>query len=159
MTAHTITEIGHLYAIYARALDERRLALLGQVFAPDAALDYVVGPYRFACSGAEAAAHFDRFLTLCYWTSHVIGAPMVELTGDGARASARVTATHLQRLPEGTLNRWIVRGSYHDRLGHTPAGWRITARTCICPDVEGDFLEDGVEEFTDVTWADPGVLG
>lgn len=155
----TLTEVAHLYAVYARAIDEKRFDLLARVFAADAALAYTVGPHAFECSGAEAAGYFGRFLELCYWTNHLIGMPMVEADGEGLFATARVIATHLQRRHEGTMSRWTLRGSYHDRLVRTDGAWRIVRRVCLCPDSEGAFLEDGVERFPGVAWADPAELG
>ena len=83
---------------------------------------------------------------------------MTEIPG-GARASARVVATHLQRLPEGTLTQWLVRGSYHDVLAQSAGGWRITRRYVFCASVEGEFLEEGVELFPHCAWAGPEYIG
>jgi hypothetical protein len=150
--------ISHNYAIYARALDEKRFEYLDQVFTPTAALHYEVSGHVFDCTGAGAVAAFSQFLDLCYWTNHVIASPMIEITGRSAHASARVIATHLQRLPEGTLTRWEVRGSYHDTFALTDAGWRITRRHCVCMDSDGEFLADGVERFPALAWSDAAAL-
>lgn len=154
-----LTEIAHLYPIYARACDEKRFDLLARVFSADATLHYVVGEHEFKCTGADAAANFKQFLDRCYWTNHVIAAPMVEAVAGGARATARVVATHLQRLPEGTLTRWLVRGSYHDVLVHGAAGWRIAQRFCFCGDADGEFRAEGVEIYPTVAWATADQLG
>ena len=159
MQTDDLTEIAHLYPIYARAVDEKRYELLDRVFTADATLQYVVGEHEFACSGAESGHAFARFLECCYWTNHVIAAPMVEMSEGSVRASARVIATHLQRLPEGTLTRWLVRGSYHDVLARTAAGWRITQRYCFCADVDGEFRNEGVEIFPSCAWATRAQLG
>jgi len=145
--------ITHNYAIYACALDEKRFELLDQVFTPSAALHYEVCGHVFDCSGDGAVAAFSQFLDLCYWTNHVITQPRVEVHGQTAHASARVIATHLQRLPEGTMTRWEVRGSYHDTFALTPAGWRITRRHCVCMDSDGEFLTEGVERFASLAWS------
>ncbi|MGE0860726.1 MAG: nuclear transport factor 2 family protein [Gammaproteobacteria bacterium] len=158
MSAADLIDITHLYALYAQALDEKRFALLARVFTADAVLHYEVAGHQFDTRGAEAGGVIKGFLDRCYWTNHVIAHPAIALDGDRAHASARVIATHLQRLPEGTMTRWEVRGSYHDRLQRTAEGWRITRRHCVCVDVEGEFLEEGVELFPEVPWAAPDAL-
>ena len=150
--------ISHNYGIYARALDEKRFEFLEQVFAPTATLHYEVAGHVFDCSGAEAASAFSRFLDLCYWTNHIIANPMVEVQGKSAHASARVIATHLQRLPEGTMTRWEVRGSYHDTFALTPTGWRIVRRHCVCMDSVGEFRSEGVERFPALAWTQAAAL-
>lgn len=154
-----IVAISHLYPLYAQALDEKRFELLERVFTPDAELHYVVGEHEFRCTGAEAAAAFRGFLDRCWWTNHIIAAPAVSEIPGGVRASARVVATHLQRLPEGTLTQWLVRGSYHDVLVQAAGGWRITHRYVFCASVEGEFLHDGVELFPTCAWAGPDQIG
>lgn len=154
----TLAAVTHVYAIYARAIDEKRYDLLERVFTPGAALAYTVGPHAFECTGAEASKYFGQFLELCYWTNHLIGPPMVTVEADAVHATARVTATHLQRRHEGTLSRWILRGSYHDRLARHDGAWLIERRLCLCPDSEGEFLGDGVERFPEVAWAAPADL-
>lgn len=158
MNTADLLAITHVYALYAQALDEKRFALLEQVFTPDARLHYEVAGHEFDTTGAEAGGVIKSFLDLCYWTNHVIAHPAVRIDGDAAHASARVIATHLQRLPEGTMTRWEVRGSYHDRFVRTAQGWRITRRHCVCVDVEGEFVEDDVEQFPVVPWATPAAL-
>lgn len=150
-----LISIGHLYAIYARAIDEKRYDLLRRVFTPDAVLDYRVGPHKFGCTGADAAAAFKAFLDRCYWTNHLIAQPMVEVDDKNVvRATARVIATHLQKRTNGDSSRWILRGSYHDVLSESADGWRISKRLCICTDSEGVFLDENVELFETVAWVD-----
>jgi len=144
--------IAHSYSIYARAIDEKRFDLLESVFHPDAALEYVVGPHTFHCTGLQAPESFGRFLAKCWWTNHLIAAPAVERSGARFHATARVQATHLQRRLDGTLSRWLVRGSYHDTFERHGEAWLITHRFCCTPDEEGGFLDVGVESFDGVAW-------
>lgn len=153
---HDTLAIAHNYAIYARAIDEKRYDLLSQVFRDDAALDYTVSGHHFTCTGGEAAASFGAFLEYCYWTNHVIAHPMIELDGDRAWATARVVATHIQHREDGSASRWLVRGSYHDHFVRDTAGWRIASRRCVCLDNEGDFLDTGVKRYPALAWAQPG---
>lgn len=154
-----VSAITHNYAIYARACDEKRYDLVAHVFAPEALLSYHVAGHDFCCSGAEAAQSFSAFLERCYWTHHLIAHPMVELDGDRVRASARVTATHLQRRADGSTNRWLVRGSYHDTFERRGSVWLIVRRDCYCLDADGDFESEGVVRYPDVAWAGREVLG
>lgn len=154
-------DIAESYSIYARAIDEKRYDLLPRVFLPDAALLYEVGPHEFSCTGAEASTNFSNFLTLCYWTNHLIAAPMIDFNFGGpneAFATARVTATHLQKDTSGKLNRWILRGSYHDEFINRNQAWSIKRRICICTDSEGVFLDTGVAKFEEMSWGDPDLI-
>lgn len=152
------TAISHLYAIYARAIDEKRFDLLDRVFSADASLQYTVGVHQFNCTGSGAGAAFGNFIELCYWTNHLIANPMIEPAGAGMFATARVQATHLQRRNDGSMNRWLVRGSYHDVIEQRGPDWLIVKRLCVCSDEEGEFLADGVELFPTLAWADAGAL-
>jgi deazaflavin-dependent oxidoreductase (nitroreductase family) len=157
--ADTWTAIAHNYATYARLCDEKRYDLATAIFSPDARLHYRVAGHDFECLGGEAAAAFAGFLERCFWTHHLIAHPAVEAAGTRLRATARVTATHIQRRADGTRNRWLVRGSYHDTFEHTLDGWRIVRRDCCCLDAEGEFEADGVARFPAVAWAGREVLG
>lgn len=154
-------DITENYSIYARAIDEKRYDLLPRVFLPDASLHYEVGPHQFNCNGTEAAGYFAGFLTLCYWTNHLIAAPMIDFNfggPDDAFATARVTATHLQKDKSGHLHRWILRGSYHDEFARHEDVWSIKRRVCICTDSEGEFLDSDVIEFEEMSWGDPSLI-
>lgn len=157
--AATLSAISHNYALYARACDEKRFDLLPGVFAPDAELAYHVAGHDFSCRGDAAAENFSAFLARCHWTHHLIAHPTVEPVGTRLRASARVTATHLQRRTDGSTNRWLVRGSYHDIFEYQRRQWLIVRRDVYCLDAEGDFEADGVEHFPTVAWAGRDVLG
>ncbi len=159
MNNDTLHEIAHNYAIYARACDEKRYDLVPRVFAPDAVLAYHVAGHDFSCRGDEAAQQFSAFLERCYWTHHLIAHPMIEEVGTQIRATARVTATHLQRRTDGSINRWLVRGSYHDTFARRGDVWLIVRRDCYCLDAEGDFEAEGVMLYPDVVWAEREMLG
>ncbi|MSR13931.1 MAG: hypothetical protein EXR86_05065 [Gammaproteobacteria bacterium] len=126
----TLSAITHNYAIYARS-----------------------------CSGAQAARHFSAFLECCYWTHHLIAHPMIEEVGSRVRATARVTATHLQRRLDGSINRWLVRGSYHDTFERRGSGWLIVRRDCFCLDADGDFESEGIKRYPELEWARRELLG
>ena len=142
----------NIYSLYAKAIDEKRYYLLPEIFHKKAVLQYIVGGQEFACSGEEAADYFKNFLDLCFWTNHLIGTPAVEFEGNKAFATARVQAVHQQILDDGTVSRWILRGSYHDHMEFCEEKWLITERYCHTPDEEGEFLSCGVKRFSEIGW-------
>ena len=158
MNFEPLNAITHNYAIYARVCDEKRYDLIPRVFAPAAVLAYAVAGHDFTCRGEEAAQAFANFLECCYWTHHLIAHPMIESAGAQIRATARVTATHLQRRTDGSTNRWLVRGSYHDTFEQRGSEWVIVRRDCFCLDAEGDFESEGIERFPTTAWAGRDVL-
>jgi hypothetical protein len=144
--------IEDIYSLYARAIDEKRYELLERVFHPEAELHYIVGSQEFSCDGSNAATYFKNFLNLCFWTNHLIGSPAIELGERTAFASARVQAVHQQKLDDGSISRWTIRGSYHDHMELFHDEWLITKRYCHTPDEEGEFLTTGVKLFNEVAW-------
>ena len=144
--------IEDIYSLYARAIDEKRYEWLERVFHPEAELHYIVGSQEFSCDGSNAATYFKNFLNLCFWTNHLIGSPAIELGERTAFASARVQAVHQQKLDDGSISRWTIRGSYHDHMELFHDEWLITKRYCHTPDEEGEFLTTGVKLFNEVAW-------
>ena len=151
-------DISHVYAIYARAIDEKRYDLLDRVFTPEAELQYEVGPHKFDCKGAESAKYFGEFLQLCYWTNHLIAPPMIEIDGNSAFATARVISTHLQTRDDGSQNRWTLRGSYHDQFIRSDGRWLIAKRFCVCTDSEGEFMPEHVEHYPALAYTESARL-
>lgn len=140
-------EIIQLIQRYAKALDEKDFGLLRTVFTEDAQLVYLMGEQRIECSILQVDELFRSRLTKCCWTSHLVSNPMIELQGDRAHTSSRVTATHMQIREDGSRNIWIVSGSYEDELVLKTDGWRICKRVTNAPYEEGVFLGEGVREF------------
>jgi len=91
----------------------------------------------------------------CYWSCHLISAPVVEISGDSAYSTCRVTATHIQVYEDGLRNIWIISGAYEDDFVREAAGWRIKRRVVNAPYEEGHFVSEGVKEFPEA----PGVPG
>lgn len=132
---------------YAKAIDEKRFDLLRTVFTEDALLVYLLGEERIEFTMQEADKTFGAFLTKCYLTSHLVSDPVIDLQGDRAHASSRVTATHMQIREDGSRNIWIISGGYEDELVREPEGWRIRKRECNGWYEQGAFLAEGVREF------------
>jgi SnoaL-like protein len=140
-------EIVQVTQRYAKALDEKRFDLLRTVFTEDAQLVYLIGKQLIEFPMREADKTFKAFLTKCYWTSHLVSDPVIELQGDRAHASSRVTATHLQIRVDGSRNTRIISGAYEDELVRSAEGWRIRKRVTNAPYEQGVFLAEGVREF------------
>lgn len=148
-------EIGQAVQMYGKALDERRFGLLDKVFTKDAELTYLLGEQVVEFSMSEAEALFKSFLTKCYWSCHLISTPVIELNGNSAYSTCRVTATHIQIYEDDLRNIWIVSGAYEDDFIREAGGWRIKRRVVNAPYEEGHFIAEGVREFHEA----PGVPG
>ncbi len=118
-------QIRQLLLRYVVALDSRDFALLESVFTPDARIDIpaagVFDPagYRVAC--AEGLGRLDA-------TQHFVGEPMLQITGDTARARSYLLAQHVvnQLAPEATLT---IGAWYDDEFRRVGERWLIAART------------------------------
>lgn len=144
--------IAEIYSLYARAIDEKRFELLDSIFSEEAELHYIVGSEEFKCCGAEAGSYFKAFLDLCFWTNHLIGGACIEEKDKYAFSTARVQAVHQQIRDDGSVSRWVIRGSYHDHFEFIDGRWLIVKRYCHTPDEEGKFLSTGVQSFPEVGW-------
>ena len=140
-------EIIQVIQRYAQLVDDKRFDLLGTVFTEDAHLVYLIGKHLIERTMPDACDTFRAFLTKCWWTSHLTSSPVIDLNGDEAYASSRVTATHIQICKDGTRNIWILSGAYEDELVRHNAGWRIRKRVANVPCEQGSFRADGVREF------------
>lgn len=141
-------EITQVIQRYGKALDEKKYDLLNKVFTQDAELVYLLGEQLIKLPFSESDNLFKQFLTRCFWTSHLISNPVIELNGDAAESRSHVTATHIQVKNDGSRNTWIVSGAYEDQLTRTSSGWRIKKRIANAPYEEGEFLMEGVKKYT-----------
>ena len=141
-------EISRVIQLYGKALDEKKYGLLKSVFTADAELVYLLGEELIKLPVSESDNLFKKFLTKCYWTSHLISSPVLDIRGDTAESRSHVTATHIQVREDGSQNIWIVSGAYEDALVRGPEGWRIKKRIANAPYAEGVFLMEGVREYT-----------
>jgi hypothetical protein len=57
------------------------------------------------------------------------------------------------------MNRWLVRGSYHDTFEQRGGDWLIVRRDCFCFDADGSFENDDIELYPAVAWAERDILG
>lgn len=123
-------EIEQVLQRYAHALDAKDYALLDRVFTPDAITDYALGLQDIGNRTTYGVMRplFEGVCNLCFFTSHFISPPLVELEGDTATAGTRVIATHGFERKTGETGTWVVIGFYRDTLVRTPDGWRIRER-------------------------------
>ena len=128
---------------YATMVDERRWALMDEVFAADATLDYrstggEAGPYR------ETLEWLDRALKPWPLNLHFITNICIELSGDTARSRCYFHAP-MGRAESETEQLVITNaGYYDDDLVRTEQGWRIAKRHCEQKIMVGQ-LPDGYE--------------
>jgi hypothetical protein len=130
------------------AFDRKRHdELLPRLFTPDARIVYLLSGALTDFSMPGGIALFKQFHERCYWTQHLVSAPVIDLDGGSARAVSQVHAIHVQIRADGSRNTWIVGASYHDTLVRTPDGWRIAERQALCVHDQGAFETDGVKIF------------
>jgi hypothetical protein len=131
-------EIAAVLELYCRAIDERRFELLDEVFASDALLSYSMTPEPGPpLPYPELKKVMREFVGRFFFTQHLLGLPLIELSGDEARSTVGLQATHAERRRDGEPSTWVVYGTYRDRLARTPGGWRIVERTFTCGHTEG----------------------
>lgn len=121
---------------FARIVDSRDWAAVGDVFADDVTFDYGDGGDQ---SGIAAMrAQFQRYLDICGPSQHLIGSVMIALDGDRAVSRAYVQARHQGR--GAKADRFLdTNGEYVDRWERRPAGWRIVRRDATWAMHMGDF--------------------
>ena len=96
---------------------------------------------------------FRSFLRPFWFTQHLLGQPLVELSGDSARSRTSLSALHVQLLPDGSRNSWTVYGIYRVRLRRTADGWRIAERLFRGLHEEGEVLPaEAVQCFDAPPW-------
>ncbi|MDE2437193.1 MAG: nuclear transport factor 2 family protein, partial [Sphingomonadales bacterium] len=123
-------------ARFARILDCKDWAALGDVFAADVAFDYGLGEQV----GLDAlSANMRRFLDTCGPSQHLIGsvAIVVDPGALGATSRAYVQARHQRPAdPNGPV--FDSNGEYIDRWQRRAEGWRIVRRDAVWQTQSGD---------------------
>jgi hypothetical protein len=140
MDAHheIVSRIGAL----AVRVDARDWPGLVELFDTDVRLDYTAlfGGEVQATTGEQVVAAWRQLVPGFTNTSHLIGAPFIEIDGDRARASASVTAWHAIRdvgVDRGGV--WVVHGCYEMAFLKRGAAWRISALTLARAWAEGNM--------------------
>lgn len=118
-------EIMRGLARFARILDQKDWASVGDVFAEDVSFDYGTGEERHGL--AALLDNFRRFLDVCGSTQHLIGSIMVDVDGDRAVSRSYVQARHQGAGAKAHLF-FDSNGEYIDQWERRPEGWRIVRR-------------------------------
>jgi ketosteroid isomerase-like protein len=120
---------------FARILDGKDWAALGEVFADDVSFDYGAGGDQQGM--AALTAQMRRYLDVCGGTQHLIGSIIVDVDGDTAVSRAYVQARHQRRDdPAGPV--FDSNGEYVDRWQRRAQGWRIVRRDVVWAAHSGD---------------------
>ena len=129
---------------YCTALDTGAWKLLGDVFLPNARVDYTGAGGR-VLSGAEAAHWLEEEMARFKVLQHFVSNVRVAQDGDEVRSNAYVLAVHGYEGDDGEMRFFDVGGEYNDRLVETSAGWRISERVQTTRWVRGDVPQDSLE--------------
>lgn len=117
-------EIADLCARYAFALDQRDWPALRACFTDAPVFVHPGGRIEGVAGIVERARGALEPLDA---SQHLLGNVLVELDGRDARSICYFQAQHVRAGTPGG-ERYIIAGSYADRLVRTPQGWRIVER-------------------------------
>lgn len=119
-------EIQDLLTAYCDAIDSRNWNALDDIFTPDAIIDYTeAGGAKGTLE--EIKLYLDKALKPFSGMQHMLGLPMIKITGD--EASARTILFNPMVIEkEGNPNVFFVGLWYRDKLIRTSKGWRIQSR-------------------------------
>lgn len=119
-------EIQDLLTAYCDAIDSRNWNALDDIFTPDAIIDYTeAGGAKGTLE--EIKLYLDKALKPFSGMQHMLGLPMIKITGD--EASARTILFNPMVIEkEGNPNVFFVGLWYRDKLVRTSKGWRIQSR-------------------------------
>lgn len=126
---------------YCTAIDTGAWELLGDVFLPNARVDYT-GAGGPVLSGAEAAGWLEEKMARFKILQHFISNVRVVQGDDEVRSTAYVLAVHGYKGDDGKMRFFDLGGEYNDRLLETSAGWRISERVLTTRWVRGDVPKD-----------------
>jgi hypothetical protein len=126
---------------YCTAIDTRDWELLGDVFLPNARVDYrgAGGPIL---SGAEVPSWLEQRMAGFQILQHFLSNVQVSQEGEIVRSSAYVLAVHGYSDSEGEMRFFDLGGEYQDRLVETSAGWRVSERALVTRWVRGELPKE-----------------
>ena len=124
-----MTSVADTLARFVLAVDDHDWETVRSCLAETLRRDYrsLTGAEPDQISGRALAGEWEGVLTGLDAHQHLLGAPLVEVEGDEARAAANVTATHVLDGDAGSP--WVVGGTYRFELERLEGRWRITALT------------------------------
>jgi len=119
-------EIQDLLVAYCEAIDSRNWVALDNIFTADAIIDYTeAGGARGNLQ--ETKAYLDKALKPFSGMQHMVGLPMIKVTGDSA-TSRVILFNPMVVEGEDQPHVFFVGLWYRDTLIRTVAGWRIQTR-------------------------------
>jgi hypothetical protein len=126
---------------YCTAIDTANWSLLGDVFLPNARVDYssAGGP---VLSGAEATEWLETEMTKFSILQHFMSNIQVRQENEAVRSTAYVLAVHGYKGESGNMRFFDMGGEYQDRLVETSAGWRISERVLQVKWIRGDVPKE-----------------
>ena len=121
-----IVAVQQLVALYGHIVDAAQWERSGELFVPDAELDYTAAGAPEVCHGLEAITEF--FAAANHPSAHLC----VNVYVDDSDGPVRVTSKFLAPYTRATHTppRWKG-GNYVDVVELTAAGWRFRSRTCV----------------------------
>jgi len=126
-------------AAYVDGLDWSELLAL---FAPQVRIDYVslFGGEPQSMTREDLIGGWRKLLPGFTRTCHVIGVPVVAVSGEAAEAKASVVAWHFVKEQE-LIGRdyWLVGGCYEMNLKKIDGAWRISSLTLARAWAEGNL--------------------
>lgn len=125
---------------YCTAIDTGAWELMGDVFLPNARVDYT-GAGGPVLSGAEVESWLREKMAPFKVLQHFLSNIRVTQDGNEVRSRAYVLAVHGYKGNDGKMRFFDLGGEYADRLVNTSAGWRIAERSLITRWVRGDVPE------------------
>lgn len=122
---------------YCTAIDTGAWQLLGDVFLPNARVDYrgAGGP---VLSGADTVGWLEENMAQFKILQHFVSNLQVAQEGDEVRSVAYVHAVHGYLGVDGNMRFFDLGGDYGDRWLQTSAGWRISERVLTTKWLRGD---------------------
>lgn len=116
-------------ARFARVLDTKDWAALGDVFAADLTFNYGLGEQQGIVALSE---NMRRFLDVCGPSQHLLGSVTMDIAPHGQSATSRayVQARH-QRANDNGGPIFDSNGEYVDRWERRAEGWRIVRRDAL----------------------------
>ena len=129
-------DIRHGLARFARLLDTKDWARLGDVFADDIAFDYGAAGEE---KGMDALRHnMRKHLDVCGPSQHLLANHEVFVDGDTATSITKARVYH-QGAGDRHDRSFECLGDYHDTWARTADGWRMTTRRFDVHVMLGDF--------------------
>jgi 3-phenylpropionate/cinnamic acid dioxygenase small subunit len=120
-----LIEIHQLLGRYGHIVDAQEWDRFDELFTADAVLDYTGVRAPEVLHGLAAIQHYFRAAN--HPSAHHVVNIVVTEQDDEVRVHSKFFAPYTR--PTHDATRWYG-GDYHDVVVRTPAGWRITRRTC-----------------------------